>query len=135
MTAEEMKTVGALQTQGFGYKKISSVTGLPLNTVKAFCRRHKVELEPVESPPHTCRYCGKSLPVIPKQKPRLYCDSRCRMLFWGSHKDDIRHRVFYSFVCPQCGKPFTSNGNPHRKYCSKACAAAARTKGSDADER
>lgn len=45
MTAEEITKVGQLQREGYGYKKIASLTGLPVNTVKAYCRRHPVSEE------------------------------------------------------------------------------------------
>ena len=37
MTEMERNRVVELQHQGYGYKKISTLTGLPLNTVKSFC--------------------------------------------------------------------------------------------------
>ena len=34
MTAEEIKTIRDLQQRGLGYKKIATLTGVPVNSVK-----------------------------------------------------------------------------------------------------
>ena len=41
MTTEEAKTVSSMVAQGLGYRRIAAITGLPLNSVKTYCRRHK----------------------------------------------------------------------------------------------
>lgn len=133
MTAEEIKIVNGLQANGLGYKKISAVTGLPVNTVKAYCRRHKVNSIVPEEPQAFCRGCGKPIKRIPMAKPRQFCSDECRMRFWNSHRDEVRHRAIYSFTCPYCGRGFQSLGNPNRKYCSRECAASGRRKGGAAD--
>ena len=45
MTTEEITKVNQLQREGYGYKKIASFTGLSINTVKAYCRRHPISKE------------------------------------------------------------------------------------------
>lgn len=45
MTDMERSRIVELQHQGYGYKKISAITGLPLNTVKSFCARHPVQIK------------------------------------------------------------------------------------------
>ena len=133
MTAEEIKIVKGLQANGLGYKKISAVTGLPVNTVKAYCRRHKVGAVLPEEPQAFCRGCGKPIKRIPMAKPRQFCSDECRMRFWNSHRDEVRHRAIYNFTCPYCGREFLSYGNPNRKYCSRECAASGRRKGDATD--
>ena len=135
MTTEELKIIYDLQQQGLGYKKIAAVTGLPVNTVKAHCRRHKVAAPVSVEPDAFCKGCGKPIKRIPNAKPRMYCSDECRMRFWNSHRDEVKHRAIYSFQCPNCGREFQSFGNPNRKFCSRECAAEARQKGGAIDGR
>lgn len=131
MTTEEIKTVSDLQNRGLGYKKIASVTGLPINTVKSFIRRNRVPVQNQSYPQAFCRGCGKPIDIIPKQKPRQFCSDACRMRWWNQHPDNVKRRAWYTFICPSCGKDFSSYGNSNRKYCSRACVAAARRKRGD----
>ena len=117
MTAEEIKTIRDLQQRGLGYKKIATLTGVPVNSVKTYCRRHKVDAPPAEEPQAFCRGCGKPIQRIPQAKPRLYCSDSCRMRFWNSHRDEVKHKAVYTFTCPYCGPEIQSIGNPNRKYC------------------
>ena len=48
MTESERKHIIELQYQGFGYKKIAKLTGIPVNTVKSFCARHPVQIEELQ---------------------------------------------------------------------------------------
>ena len=61
MTEMERNRVVELQHQGYGYKKISTLTGLPLNTVKSFCTRHPVRCEDIAEQQGLCRNCLKQL--------------------------------------------------------------------------
>ena len=128
MTTEEVTIITDLQQRGLGYKRIASLTGLPLNTVKAYCRRHKVESPVMADAEAFCRGCGKPIQRIPMAKPRQYCSDKCRTNFWNSHRDEVKHTAIYSFRCPNCGHEFQSYGNPSRKYCSRSCANMARRK-------
>ena len=128
MTTEEIQIINDLQQQGLGYKRIAALTSRPVNTVKAYCRRHKVDTPTVEEPQAFCRGCGKPIHRIPQAKPRQFCSDVCRMRFWNSHRDEVKHKTIYSFRCPSCGREFQSIGNPNRKYCSRECVANARRK-------
>ena len=128
MTMEEVNTVNGLLAQGLGYRRIAGITGLPLNSVKTYCRRHKEELASAPTIGH-CRLCGTPVAQTPKHRSRLYCSDSCRMRFWNSHRDLVKHKNTYSFICPFCGKEFLSLGKPNRKYCSRACADKGKRKG------
>lgn len=98
MTKEEVQTIHDLQQHGLGYKKIAAVTKLPLNTVKAYYRRHKVDATANEEPQAFCRNCGKPITRTPNAKPRQYCSDACRMLFWSNHRDEGKPKAIYHFV-------------------------------------
>lgn len=135
MTTEEINIIKVLRSQGLGYKKIAGLTGLPVNGVKTYCRRHPVEAAASEEAQAFCRGCGKPIKRIPQAKPRQFCSDACRLRFWNSHREQVRHKTIYTFCCPYCGREFKSFGNPNRKYCSRECVAKARRKGGDDDGR
>ncbi len=128
MTADETRAVETLRHSGLGYKKIATIIGINVNTVKAYCSRHKISPEPSLSAEGSsfCRQCGQPITSILKCKPRKFCSEACRLKWWARHSDLVNRKAYYSFVCAACGKPFTSYGNSHRKYCSIECAAAVR---------
>lgn len=129
MTTEETRIIDDLQAKGLGYKKIAALTGLAVNGVKTYCRRHKPETAATGEPDAFCRSCGRPITRIPGAKPRQFCSDSCRMRFWNSRRGEVKHKAVYTFRCPQCGREFQSFGNPNRKYCSRECVAEARRKG------
>ena len=42
MTKEQKGMIVVLQQRGFGYRKIAEETGLPMEAVKTYCRRHPI---------------------------------------------------------------------------------------------
>lgn len=127
MTIYEKNAVNELIAKGHGYKKIASITGLPVNSVKSYCRRNKDSAAIISYQP-VCKNCGIPVVQMPGKKAKLFCSDSCRMKWWNSHRDRVRHKNIYSFTCPHCGKEFTSKGSPNRKYCSRECAALGRRK-------
>ena len=123
MTGQKANSIIALQKQGYGYKRIAAETGIPLNTVKSFCRRH-----PAEEAESFCLCCGSPLEHVPHKKKKKFCSDACRMKWWNSHQDQVQRKAFYTFTCKCCGKEFIAYGNSHRSYCSKACASSSRGK-------
>ena len=113
--------IAELRYNGYGYKKISSLTGLPQNTVKSFCRRHPIVNKGLTDHLNQCMNCGKPLAQTPHKRKKKFCSDRCRMKWWNSHLDQVQRKANYDFVCPVCKKPFTVYGNANRKYCSHEC--------------
>ena len=109
--------------QGLGYKRIAAITGYSINTVKSVCRRNP------ETSEKRCLQCGNALIQPPHRKEKKFCSDKCRMAWWNSHPERVNRKAVYHFICAQCGQPFDSYGNDHRKYCSRACYAKARKKG------
>ena len=129
MTAEEVKHIQSLLDQGCGYRKIATLTGISVNTVKAYCSRHKND-RPIIDPTQTyCRECGRPITCIPKHRQRQFCSDLCRMTYWNAHRDLVQHKRIYTFQCRFCGQEFESRGDPNRKYCSRSCADKAKRKG------
>lgn len=121
MTDEERNHIEDLRSQGIGYKKISEMLGLSVNTVKSFCKRNRLGCSEVRQDQHICPWCGKPVEQNAHRKQKKFCSDRCRMQWWNSHLDQVNRKANYSFVCPVCRKAFTAYGNSNRKYCSLDC--------------
>ena len=135
MTNEQRMRIADMRHQGCGYTAIANAVGLSKDSVKAFCRTHGlagVKAEPIIPEGNAsdfCLNCGSPLTQVPGAKRKKFCNPTCRQSWWNVHPDQVKRKALYSFLCPACGKPFTSYGNDHRKYCSRACYINARFKG------
>ena len=121
MTKDDTTKITELQNKGMGYKRISALTGLPVNTVKSYCRRHAVGKYEI------CQQCGSPVKQTPHKRSKKFCSDACRMAWWKVHPEQIQRKV-YHLTCAWCGKTFDSIGNGKRQYCSRACYADARRK-------
>lgn len=59
----------------------------------------------------SCNYCGAETP-----NPK-YCSISC------GAKNQTRPKLVREVDCQNCGKAFSNVGDPHRKFCTKSCAA------------
>ena len=131
MTYTERSRIVVLQHQGYGYKKISAITGLPLNTVKSFCARHPVQIKELPGPNALCRNCLAPIEQTPHKRKRLFCSDACRMAWWNAHPERVQRKAYYTLTCRHCGKQFESYGNAHRVFCSRDCYLLFRRKETD----
>lgn len=121
MTRDDTAKITELQNRGIGYKRISSLMGLPVNAVKSYCRRHPVSKYGI------CLQCGAQIRQTPHKRTKKFCSDACRMAWWKAHPEQVKRKV-YHLTCAWCGKPFDSAGSGKRQYCSRACYANARRK-------
>lgn len=119
MTNEEKTAVENLRKDGYGYKKISQMTGICESTIKSYCRRNRLSGEQAQE--RHCLCCGKTVIQYPGRKEKKFCSDACRNKWWNSHLHLVKRKAMYDYVCPVCGKAFTAYGNRNRKYCSHAC--------------
>lgn len=139
MTNEQKAMIDSLRSQGHGYRKISAMTSISLNTVKSYFRRAAVPTEKMPATAvtiptvtveteseHRCKCCGKKVKQTAGRKEKKFCSDTCRITWWNDHLDRVQRRAIYHFVCPTCGRNFSAYGNAHRKYCSHACYIADR---------
>lgn len=117
MTDTERSRIVELQHQGYGYKKISTITGLPLNTVKSFCTRHPVQIKELPVSNALCRNCLAPLEQTPHKRKRLFCSDTCRMAWWNAHPERVQRKAYYTLTCRHCVKQFESYGNSHEVIC------------------
>ncbi len=131
MTSEEKNQIKRLRAEGYGYKKIADVVGIPHSTIKSFCRRNglggRVDSEQkTDDEIQTCKCCGLPVKQNPGRKEKKFCSYTCRMKWWKEHPDKVERKAVYHFECVFCHKPFTAYGNANRKYCCHECYVADR---------
>ena len=115
MTETERSRIVELQYQGYGYKKISTLTGLPLNTVKSLCTRHPVRDEEIAERQGLCRNCWRPLKQTLHHRKQRFCSDACRMAWWNAHPEKVDRKAYYQLICKNCGREFASYGNDHRR--------------------
>lgn len=122
MTKNDKERINALQNRGFGYKRIATETGLPVNSVKSYCRRH-----PIDRADENCEYCKAPLIRIPHKKEKRFCSDSCRMAWWKAHPHAVIRKKLYHHTCESCGQAFDSPRLSSR-FCSRRCYADNRRK-------
>ena len=85
MTEKQKKTIREMRLRGFGYKWIAKELGLKRDTIRDYCRCHKlvgkredyvaVVLAQAEAG-LVCRNCGFKIEQ-PARGRRVFCSSRC----------------------------------------------------------
>lgn len=125
MTDAQRTAIADYRRNGYGYKKISQLTGVCESSVKTYCRRNGLTGTAAEAPSgvteRPCLCCGKPVIQYPGRKEKKFCSDSCRNKWWNSHLHLVNRKAMYDFVCPTCGKPFSAYGNRNRKYCSHEC--------------
>ena len=136
MTKEQKQRIERLRATGAGYKKIAKTLALPVSTVKSFCQRNavpcpakaikltnqatSVHSQQSEENPSACKQCGQYVDQTPGRKQKLFCSTACRMKWWRSHKDKMKHKEAHTRICAGCGVEFNDYGNGARKYCCRS---------------
>lgn len=82
---------------------------------------------PVNTMP--CRWCGNPVAQTPGRKEKMFCSDPCRVRWWNRNRHSSQRKTCLQLVCPTCHKPFSSYGNPNRKYCSRPCYFTDRFRG------
>lgn len=124
MSEEQKKQIAVYRKNGYGYKQISNLMGLSLNTIKSFCRRNHLmdaDLQEESSSVLCCEQCGKPVAQTEKRKRKRFCSDSCRNKWWNSHLNLVKRKANYEIVCPGCNNTFVVYGNAKRKYCCHQC--------------
>ena len=127
MTKENIEIIGFYQRKGFGYKKISQLTGLSADAIKYYCRKN-----PASDLASICLGCGAEIQQTPHHRKRVFCSDYCRMKWWNRHPDLV-NRKLHKYTCQQCGNEYLTH-RATQKYCSRKCLYDARRKAVVSDE-
>ncbi len=136
MTLEQQEQIRKLRASGEGYKRISVMLGLSLNTVKSYCRRNgdmdqeTVTEESATEDKQVCPRCHKPVISVPGRRTRIFCSSTCRAAYWRV----MAMPVGGQRKCVGCGSPLGGNDR-EKKYCSHACYIDHRFGGARHNER
>ena len=114
MTKEEKLKIITMRGKGQTYSQIAHKLGIPLNTVKSFCRREAERKK-------RCRNCRRPLIQNSEGRPKAFCCDECRIKWWKRNPDKVNCKAFYTLRCAGCGCQFVSYGHKERKYCSHKC--------------
>ena len=120
MTETQKKQIDACRENGLTISATAAATGLPIGTVKSYCRRKDQELE-AES---RCKLCGAALMQTEKHREKHFCNQSCYFR-WRYAQGDLK-RTVYKKKCAHCGKAFTAESKKEQKYCSRTCFYKAR---------
>ena len=123
MNSDQKEKIMRYRKQNLSYADIARKLNVSKETIKSFCRRNDITVLNTKSDQNQegCRECGKPIVQQEKMKKRIFCCKECREKWWTEHADKINRKAVYSFICVECGKPFTAYGNKNRKYCSHEC--------------
>ena len=114
MTTEQINQITTMRRSNKRISEIASAVGVPISTVKSWCRRHPIENS------FPCPNCGAMViqPVGTRQKK--FCSNTCRNKWWFKHGAGSSHLK----TCAFCGRVFSAD-RESRKYCSYKCFADA----------
>ena len=122
MTVIDKDNIRRLRVCGLGYKTIAAQLGLPVDSVKGFCRRNGLTAKSGEPAGNVCLQCGKALgDKRTGAEKKKFCSDACRYKWWGRNAapQEKNRRV-----CAYCGLVFYSR--KPRKYCGHPCYIRAR---------
>ena len=119
MEAWQKDKIKELRITGLGYKKIAQELQVNVNSIKSYCRTHGLMRVDLYGP--TCKKCGQVFVQVGKGKPRKFCTSTCRVIWWQEHKKQICRKTQLPHICTCCGCEFRAYHHEKRKYCSHIC--------------
>ena len=139
MTNEKKNQIIALHKRGSSLTEVADKLGLPIGTVKSFCRRNQIsstaevvpqperipnsdEAVEMTKPDETCKRCGAQLEHTPHHRQKLFCSDKCRLAWW--HENRHLAKGTSERTCPVCGITFA--GDRERIYCCHSCYIKAR---------
>ena len=120
MTELQKKQIMGMRKGKATYATISETLGIPVSTIKTFCRRNGMVNESFKGKP-CCKNCGAELTNTPKARPRLFCSDQCKQTWWNKHRYERSSVKITPHTCPTCGKLFSDYTGANRKYCSQQC--------------
>ena len=123
MTKDQESAIWDMVGEGYGYRRIAKLIGLPESTVRSHIKRRKLALE--TSVGVYCLNCMKPIFSQPHHRQRKFCSDECRMDWWNAHREKVNHKSGQYLTCPVCKNEFHVYGTKQRVYCSRECRSNA----------
>ena len=125
MNQHEIEYIRKNRIDGVGFTTIAKALGLPLSTVKSYCRRHgvipKSGIDTVQQL-RVCLHCGKAIGPVDMKGKKKFCSDKCRLDWWHMHRHMEKKAV--DRRCPVCGNVYRTA--KEQIYCSRVCYFSAR---------
>lgn len=123
MTMRQEGQIVHMRRMGNSYRQIADELGVPLSTVKSFCRRKGVAAETGIS---RCECCGVEIEQSEHHRTKRFCSDTCRTRWWSAHRHLLNSTSKVLLHCLHCGREFTDYASTGRKYCCHECYIKAR---------
>ena len=92
MTKKEK--VIALKEKRYSYRTISEMLDMPIGTVKSIWSRKLAD----ENLTSACKNCRRPVTSTKGRKRKQFCDDKCRMEWWNSHRYLVKAKTIYRFT-------------------------------------
>lgn len=113
--------IQVMRAAGIAYSRIAAHLDLNANSVKTYCLRHNIIVDPMVEPVKDplgvwCLRCCKPIEL---RKGSKFCSTACRRAWWSTHRTVVTQKL----VCTNCGQQaaIVSSGTAERKYCCHSC--------------
>ena len=133
MTKEQKALVVKLRDQGMTFAAIAEKLDISVNSIKSFYRRNgNTSNASNDKNQLCCKECGKPIAQPFGTRVKKFCSDKCRMLWWNTHRSEVKLKSADRCKCSCCGKVFQAYA--HRKFCSRDCYFKMRFGGGDSDK-
>lgn len=133
MTKEQKALIVKLRDQGMTFAAIAKKLDISVNSIKSFYRRNGNASNTLNDENQLCcKECGKPIAQPFGTREKKFCSDKCRMLWWNTHRSEVKLRSAERCKCSCCGKVFQAYA--HRKFCSRDCYFKMRFGGGDSDK-
>lgn len=135
MTIEEQGNIKILRTAGLSYIQIAKRMNISVNTIKSYCKRNRLGgVQAMKNRIAVCEYCSKPIKQNKGRKERRFCSDFCRNAWWNTHRQLVKRKANYEYICLNCKRSFTAYGKQTRKYCCHDCYIEHRFRGEHYEE-
>lgn len=122
MDNKDKENIKYLRETGKSYEEVSQILGINRNTVKSYCKRAGIKgIMIIPDGKVRCLNCNNVVSQNSGRKKKKFCNDKCRLEWWNSHRELVQHKNVEEITCICCGSTFKASGNKTRKYCCQRC--------------
>ncbi|MGV3103803.1 hypothetical protein [Rothia sp. 32237D007AR] len=121
LTDLQRNRITMMRAHGIAYARIARHLELNPNSVKTYCLRAGITIDPNAEPYEDPEgiWCLNCCKLIELRRGSKFCCTECRRTWWKYHRRTITQEL----TCRNCGQTVTVKvtGSIERKYCSHPC--------------